>query len=47
MEAINKSYETPTTTIVDVKSGGIICQSPGGMKARGGYEATDENPFGN
>ena len=46
MEAINKPYEAPTTTIMYVKSGGILCQSPGGMKARGGYEATDDNPFG-
>ena len=30
MEAIYKSYEAPTTNVVDVKSGGIICQSPGG-----------------
>ena len=46
MEAIYTSYEAPTTTIMYVTSGGILCQSPGGMKARGGYEATDENPFG-
>ena len=32
MEAIYTSYEASTTTIVDVKSGGIICQSPGGAQ---------------
>ena len=46
MEAINKPYEVPTTTIVDVKFKGILCQSPGGLGVRGGYEATDDNPFG-
>lgn len=28
MEAIDKSYESPTTTVVDVMFEGIICQSP-------------------
>ena len=28
MEAIDKTYEAPTTTVVDVKYEGVICQSP-------------------
>ena len=27
MEAIDKTYEAPTTTVVDVKYEGVICQS--------------------
>ncbi len=32
MEAIYTSYEAPTTNVVYVKSGGIICQSGGGAQ---------------
>lgn len=46
MEAIYRTYEAPTTNVVYVKFKGILCQSPGGMGVRGGYEATDDNPFG-
>lgn len=46
MEAISKHYEAPTSTVVDLKFKGLICQSPEGIAGRG-YEATDANPFGN
>ena len=46
MEA-NKTYEAPTSTVVEVKFQGIICQSGGdGVGDRDPYTPTDENPFG-
>lgn len=45
MEAIGKTYEAPTSTVVELKFEGIICQS-NGMDGRDPYTPTDENPFG-
>ena len=45
MEAIGKTYEAPTSTVVELKFEGIICQS-NGMGNRDPYTPTDENPFG-
>ena len=41
MEAIYKSYEAPTTTVMDVKFGGIICQS-----GRGGLSSPNRYNYG-
>ena len=41
----NELYEAPSTTHVDAKFEGVICQS-GALGSRNAYEATDENPFG-
>ena len=45
--ASKDQYEALLTTVMDLRFEGIICQSPGGMGGRGGYESTDDNPFGN
>ena len=45
MEAIGKTYEAPTSPVVELKFQGIICQSEG-MGNRDQYTPTDENPFG-
>ena len=38
MEVIDRTYEAPSTTVVDVKFEGIICLSPGGVGGtRDGY----------
>ena len=47
MEAIGKTYEAPTSTVVEVKFQGIICQSGGdGVGDRDPYTPIDDNPFG-
>ena len=41
------SYETPATTVVDVKIEGVVCQSPDGIEAtRGGYGEAIEDSWG-
>ena len=40
------TYEAPSAIVIDVKIEGVICQS-GGLDGRGGYDPTDDNPFGN
>jgi len=47
MTAINKPYEAPITTVVDVEFEGLICQSPDGLRGRDPYAPKDNNPFGN
>ena len=42
-----ENYEAPSTTVVDLKFEGLICQSPGGVGGRDGYTPDDDNPFGN
>ena len=37
MEAMDKAYIAPTATVVEVRSEGIICQSPGVGGTRNGY----------
>ena len=39
-------YEAPSAVVLYVRTEGIVCQSPGGMGGRGGYDPTDYNPFG-
>ena len=46
MEAIGKTYDAPTSTVVDLEFEGIICLSGDGMGNRDPYTPTDENPFG-
>lgn len=45
MEAISKHYEAPTTTVVDIKFEGLVCQSPDGVRGRNPYVPDDNNPF--
>lgn len=41
------SYETPATTVVDVKIEGVVCQSPDGIEAtRDGYGIVIEDSWG-
>ena len=47
MEKKNKqTYLAPSTLVFEVMQEGVICQSPGGVGGRGGYDSTDDNPFG-
>ena len=43
---IKITYEAPSAVVLYVRTKGIVCQSPGVMSSRGGYDSTDDNPFG-
>lgn len=40
-------YEAPSTTVVEVKTGGVVCQSRDGIKStRSGYGTVLEDTWG-
>ena len=41
MNKIKELYSSPTTKILVVKFGGMLCQSPGGYKQGGGGQYGD------
>ena len=41
------NYEAPATTVVAVKTGGVVCQSPDGLRStRSGYGTAQEDTWG-
>ena len=40
------NYEAPSTTVVEVKTGGVVCRSLDGLRStRGGYGTAQEDTW--